>query len=287
MSAILEAQIDGNDRGRDGIVRRVCSLTWGTTYRAWGLLLLLLLAVGNGLVLHVRDRQPLQWMSGLFSIRSLDSVPNALVQRGRGIDLQALQPALVRLQHQSVRLGRDGKPIVMIAEGSGTVVGPHTILTHGHYRPFHDPAYVLEAIIVAFQSPAMTASVDMKWVATPYADTGTTLLTLPGWMHLPEAVVLGNPDRLGAGAPVSVIFWDEVRGQFTLLETTISSVDGRVARIADPDRVLGAGNSGSGVYDTHGELVGNVWSIGMSELGRRLPWAEVALLPPDVEQYVR
>jgi hypothetical protein len=169
----------------------------------------------------------------------------------------------------------------------GTVVGRHTILTHGHYQPFRDPAYAHEALIVTLQASSISASVDVSRVAIPYADAGTTLLVLPDWMRLPEAVGLGDPGQLRAGDPLSVVRWDRVRGEAARLETTVSSVNGGVIRIADPDCALRPGDSGGGAYNARGELVGNVWSVGMSTTGQRLPWAEVALLPAGAGQYAR
>jgi len=209
------------------------------------------------------------------------------VWANRENDLRALPAAMVHLQHQSVALGRDGRPILDLAEGLGTVVGQHTILTHGHYRSFHDPAYVHEAMVIALQSTAISASVDMSSMDVLYADAGTTLLVLPEWMHLPEAVSLGDPAQLSAGDPVSVMHWDGARGQFALLETAISSVKGGLARIEDPGNALEPGDSGGAVYNVHGELVGNVWSIGMLGAGQRLPWSEVALLPTGLGEYVQ
>jgi hypothetical protein len=287
MSVLFQAQIDVRHRGREVRARRLCSLAWDTPHRAGVLLILLLLTVGSGSLPRVRARQPLQWVTVPPPIRSLDSALDAGVRGNREAGLQALQPALVRLEHQSVRLGPDRRPIPAIAKGSGTVVGPHTILTHGHYRPFGDPAYVHEALVVTLPGSSLSASVDVNRTATPYVDAGTILLVLPNWMRLPEAVALGDPEGLRAGDAVFVAHWDDVRGRFALLETTVASVKGRVARIEDPGRTLQPGDSGGGVYNVRGELVGNVWSIGMSGTGQRLPWFEAALLPVGAGQYVR
>jgi hypothetical protein len=254
---------------------------------AWVFLILLLLATETGSLPRVRAQQPDRWTAAPSAPLVSDSPLEVSVQGSRADDLRALPAAMVHLQHQSVTLGQDGRPILDLAEGLGTVVGQHTILTHGHYCPFHDPAYVHEAMIVALQSTRISASVDMSWMAVPYADAGTTLLVLPEWMRLPEAAPLGNPGQLSAGDPVSLMHWDDARRQFALLETTISSVNGGLARIEDPEHALEPGDSGGAVYNVHGELVGNVWSIGISGAGQRLPWSEVALLPAGLGEYVQ
>jgi hypothetical protein len=256
-------------------------------WSAWGFLTVLLLVAGSGSQPRVLAEQPHQWTPASPALRALGSLVEAGVWRDREDDPRALPAATVHLQHQSVRLGRDGKPILDLAEGLGTVVGQHIVLTHGHYRPFHDPAYVHEAMIVTLQSTPISASVDMSWIAVPYGDAGTTLLVLPEWVPLPGAVPWGDPGQLSTGDPVSVMHWDDALGQFALLETTISSVKDGVARIEDPGHVLEPGDSGGAVYNTRGELVGNVWSIGMSGAGRRLPWSEAALLPVGAGKYVQ
>jgi hypothetical protein len=254
---------------------------------AWAFLTVLLLAAGSGSQPRVLAQQPHPWTPASPAVLALGSLVEADVSGNRESDPRSLPVATVHLQHQSVTLGGDGKPILDLAEGLGTVVGQHTILTHGHYRPLHDPAYAHEAMIVALQSTPISASVDMGWIDVPYADAGTILLVLPGWMRLPEAVPLGDPAQLSAGNPVSVMHWDGARGQSVLLETAISSVKGGVARIEDPGHALEPGDSGGAVYNARGELVGNVWSIGVSDAGQRLPWSEVALLPADVAKYVQ
>jgi hypothetical protein len=287
MAAILQRQTAGNHRNQRGIADRLFFLTWETPHRARVFLLLLLLATGGGPPLRVHAQQLHCWTWASSADQDSGPPAGAGVCETRKGDLRALPTAMVHLQHQSMRLGRNGRPRLDMAEGLGTVVRQHTILTHGHYRRFRDPTYVHEAIIVTLQGASTSASVDMRWLAVPYADAGTTLLVLPDWMRLPEAVALGDPEQLRPGDAVSVVHWDDARSQFAILETTLSGVRDGVARIIDPEYALGPGDSGGAVYNARGELIGNVWSIGMSGTGQRLPWSEVALLPAGVGQYVR
>jgi hypothetical protein len=88
------------------------------------------------------------------------------------------------------------------------------------------------------------------------------------------------------GDPVSIIYWDRVPQRFAALETKIARIADGTARIADPDRVIGPGDSGSGMYNSKGELVGNVWSVVNNGAGERLPWIEVGLLPAGIAEHV-
>jgi hypothetical protein len=237
-----------------------------TQTRFSALALLLLLATGNGQA----------WLLQAPQVASPSAVGSSPVATA----------AWVRIEHQIVRKQSDSQGSTLRAEGSGTVVGPHTILTHGHYRPFRDPSYTLEAMVMTFHA-SFASSVQMTWIDTPYADAGTILLVLPDWMRLPEAAPLGDPRQLRAGDAVTIAYWDSINGCLATLESTLSMTDGRTARVQDPGRVIKSGDSGGAVYNARGELIGNVWSIGVSTWGRRLPWFEVALLPAGVEQYIR
>ena len=254
---------------REGNMRAVTRARHVVSYtqtRFSALALFLLLATGNGQAWLLQGPQ----VAGPSVDGSSRVVPSAWV----------------RIEHQIVRKQSDSQGSTMRAEGSGTVVGPHTILTHGHYRLFRDPSYTLEAMVMTFHR-SFASSIQMTWIDTPYADAGTSLLVLPDWMRLPEAATLGDPRQLRAGDAVTIAYWDPINGCLATVESTISMTDERTARVKDLGRVIKPGDSGGAVYNARGELIGNVWSIAISTLGRRLPWFEVALLPADIEQYIR
>jgi hypothetical protein len=197
-------------------------------------------------------------------------------------------PTSVRIERRVQWLASPDMRVVVTGEGSGTVVGSHTILTHGHYHPLWGPRDAQQEMVFVIQDGnSSTRHFQlMSDVDTPYVDRGTTLLVLSDDATLPDPVTLGNPAQLRAGDEVSVVYWDDASARSATLVTTVSSTDGRVARVADPGQVIGSGDSGSGVYNARGELVGNVWSIELGELGRRVPWFEVALLPAQIEQHI-
>ena len=85
---------------------------------------------------------------------------------------------------------------------------------------------------------------------------------------------------------MSVLYWDDNEQRLASLDARILHVRERVAMVEDPQRVIGLGDSGSGVYNSQGELVGNVWSIVNTSTGERQPWIEFSLLPADIAQYV-
>jgi hypothetical protein len=258
-----------------------------TPRSTWIVLILVLLIVESGSLPRRLTHRFIRW-TAIFPVpHGSGSSLGVGVREDRGKDLSALPAAMVRLQHQSMRLRPDGRPSLDLAEGLGTVVGQHTILTHGHYCPFRNPAYIHEAIVVTRQDAPVSASLDMSLVDVTYADPGTTLFVLPDWMRLPEAIPLGDPGQLSVGDPISVVYWDDVHGQSALLETRILTVKGSLARLEDQEHALEPGDSGGAAYNVQGELIGNVWSIGMSVAGRRLPWSEIALLPAGVGQHAR
>ena len=240
-----------------------------TQTRLSALALLLLLATGNGQAWLLQSPHALRQAAG----PSVDGASPMATS------------AWVRIEQQTIQEQPGPELSMVIDRGSGTVMGPHTILTHGHYSPFRDPSYTLEQMMITFHR-SFAPTVQMAWIDTPYADAGTTLLVLPDWVRLPQAAALGDPQQLRAGDAVTIAYWDPINGCLTMLESTISSTDGRTARVQDPGRVIKPGDSGGAVYNARGELIGNVWSIGMSIRGQRLPWLEVALLPAGIEQYI-
>jgi hypothetical protein len=201
---------------------------------------------------------------------------------------QAALPYLSRITHRATQPGSADRSTLITEDSSGTVVGPHTILTHGHYRDFRDPDNLEETMVISIQQMGSLIPylVNVADIGTSYADRGTTLLVLPDRVRLPQAAVLGNPRQLEVGDPVSILHWDDANNRFATLKTKISRIDGDRARLDDPDRVIGPGDSGSSAYNARGELVGNIWSIGMTRTGRRLPWIEIALLPAGITQYI-
>jgi hypothetical protein len=272
--AIMDWQT-GIEDGRLQIVVLSRRRGWRMHGRAWlsALALFLFLAAPDGRA----------WL-----VRSPQALPQAAAPSGNRLGSSPVSTSvLVRVQHQVIRLEQARRMSIMTAEESGTVVGPHTILTHGHYCPCRDPSYILEAMVLTLQGSPASTFVDMSWIATPYLDAGTTLLVLPDWMRLPQAATLGDPAQLRAGDAVTVAYWDEANRRMALLESTITRTDGRTARVRDLGRVVKPGDSGGAVYNARGELVGNVWSIGMSGRGQRLPWLEVALLPAGIGEDIR
>jgi hypothetical protein len=123
-------------------------------------------------------------------------------------------------------------------------------------------------------------------IAIPLADQSTALLILPDRLPLPDATALGDPEELQPGDPVSILYWEDTGHRLATLETTIARIESGVATVGDPDRLIGRGDSGSGVYDTQGRLVGNVWSIVAKSSGERLPWVVVGLLPAGIAQHI-
>ena len=201
---------------------------------------------------------------------------------------QAPLPYLTRITHRATRPGSADKSILITEEASGTVVGPHTILTHGHYRALRDPDHLEETMVIAIQQMGSLIPylVDVADIGASFADKGTTLLVLPDRVRLPQAAALGDPGQLKVGDSVSILYWDDANNRFATLETVISRIEGNRARLDDPERVIGPGDSGSGAYNARGELISNVWSIGMQRTGQRLTWIEIALLPADLAQSI-
>ncbi len=272
--ATMDWQIDVED-GRLALVVLPPHLRWRMHGRVWlsALVLFLFLAATGGRVWLVRGPQALSQAAAPSGNRRGSSPVST--------------SASVRVQHQVIYLEQARYMSIMTAEESGTVVGPHTILTHGHYCPFRDPSYILEAMVITLQGSSTPTFVAMSWIATPYLDAGTTLLVLPDWMRLPQAAPAGDPAQLRAGDAVTVAYWDEANRRMALLESTITRADGRTARVEDPGRIVKPGDSGGAVFNARGEMVGNVWSIGMSARGQRLPWLEVALLPAGIGHYIQ
>jgi hypothetical protein len=197
-------------------------------------------------------------------------------------------PYLSRITHRTIQPGSADRSTLVTEEASGTVVGPHTILTHGHCRAFRDPDNLEETMVISIRQmdALIPYLVDVADIGTAYADRGTTLLVLPDRVRLPQAAELGNPRRLEVGDPISIRYWDDANNRFATLETVVLHVAGNRARLLDAQQVIGPGDSGSGAFNAQGQLVGNIWSIGMQYTGQRLPWIEIALLPAGITQYI-
>jgi hypothetical protein len=56
-----------------------------------------------------------------------------------------------------------------------------------------------------------------------------------------------------------------------------------LSAILCPEGVPQPRDSGSPLLNPRGELIGNLWSIVYARPGMRLPYAQVALLPPAIE----
>lgn len=194
---------------------------------------------------------------------------------------------LAKVEHRMER--PKGETWVFAREkGLATVVGEHTVLTHGHYLGLGDESYRSESMVLCFAATGCLIQyhVQMDGITISFADAGVTLLVLPERVHLPKAAPLGDPGRLRAGDKVSVLYWDDAHRRFAALETAILDIEGGVAEVADPSRVIGSGDSGSGMYNAQGQLVGNVWSVLNSGSGVRLPRIEVSLLPAGIGRYI-
>jgi S1-C subfamily serine protease len=122
-------------------------------------------------------------------------------------------------------------------------------------------------------------------IAIPYSDQGTTLFVLPPTVGFANTATLGDPTLMQPGDAVGVSYWDDATNQFITLNTTVTNVDGGMARLDDPGAVINPGDSGGGVYNFDGELIGNVWSIvtyADGSLG-----IDVALLPAGIETLIQ
>lgn len=202
---------------------------------------------------------------------------------------QAALPALVRVEHLTTEALPD-KTRDRQEECSAVVIAGRRLLTHGHYSSLGDPALLSEVLLLTVSVKGFLTDVrlPMKNVAIAYADAGTTLLAMPGFVPLPkEAARMGDPTLLQPGDPVTIHYWDDAGQRFAALETTITEVTGDTARVADPDKIIGPGDSGDPVFNARGELVGNVWSIVYHYSGVRLPYAQVALLPAAIRGDVK
>ena len=202
--------------------------------------------------------------------------------------LSASLPYLTRITHRAIRPGSANRSTLITEEASGTVIGPHTSRTHGHYRAFRARDNLEETMVIAIRQMGTLIPylVDVAEIGTSYVDQSTTLLVIPDRVRLPQPATLGDPGQIEVGSSIAIRYWDDVNNRFATLETKVSRIEGNRARLDDPERVIGPGDSGSGAYNGRGELVGNVWSIGMQSTGGRLPWIEIALLPAGVERYI-
>jgi S1-C subfamily serine protease len=200
----------------------------------------------------------------------------------------AALPALVRVERLTTEALSD-KSRDRQEEGSAVVIAGRRLLTHGHYCSLGDPALLSEVLLLTVSVKGFLTDVRLpiESVAIAYADTGTALLAMPGFVPLPrEAARLGDPTLLQPGDLLTIHYWDDAGQRFAALETTITEVAGGTARVADPDNIIGPGDSGGPVFNARDELVGNVWSIVYHDSGARMPYAQVALLPAAIRDDV-
>jgi len=200
----------------------------------------------------------------------------------------AIWPALARVDHRAVHTPQDGYAEVSHGYGSATVVGPRTLLTHGHYALWRDPSLYDEELVLDLSAGGVLfpVSLDLDACRTPYADRGTMLIVVPRTFPMPPAVPLGRPGRLQEGDPVTIYYWDDAEARFAALQSTLFRIEKDSALLVDPDHVLGPGDSGSPAFDGQGRLIGNLKSVFYDALGPRLPRARIALLPSGIGGWI-
>ena len=194
-------------------------------------------------------------------------------------------PSVVKIKHTWERV--EGNLAYRTSVPSlGTVIGPHTILSHNHFDA--SMGNLPNESMVFIDNSGKSVSVryaDMK--ATPI-DGGTMLFSLPGNLAVAAAPIANRStiDSLTVGDWLTVHYWDDAAERFAQQDFQIIRIRNGIATLADPDRVINGGDSGGGAY-FEGKLVGNNWSVNEDQNGNSLDSFNVALLPLQVADLVQ
>lgn len=209
---------------------------------------------------------------------------------------QAVLQSTVIIDHNTETQQQQGNRIIVrqrtpASISLGTVVGPQSVLTHGHYAPgdsLQDPSYTAESLTFYNHEGQLIADIPAANIAIPMSDNGTTLLVGPNLGVKPA--LMGDPTDLKVGDRVLLVYKD-ANGQAAVLRSTVEEMSATqggipIARIKDPLNVGEVGDSGGGVFDTRGRLIGNNWWVGLNADGLSVAFF-VALLPENTSQNVR
>ena len=84
---------------------------------------------------------------------------------------------------------------------------------------------------------------------------------------------------------MTVLHRNRAGGRTLTLTTEVYKMEaGRVIILLDSSADIELGDSGGGVFNSQGELIGNVWSFVVFDDGSR--GIAVDLLPPDIEEHI-
>ena len=215
-----------------------------------------------------------------------------LVMAGQALQTTAASAPTLDPTSATVKIVRtwqrsDGQAVYEVTEESlGTVIAPNLILTHDHFGiPFGARAPGLLAL-------GDNAQHSWRWRATAAQlmaiNAGTGLIRLPNDLPVPAAPLAGDTDlqRLTAGSWLTVTYGDDNTQHLVQRNFQVIQVKDGIARLADPDRVIQAGDSGGGAY-FNGKLIGNIWSINLDGAQRAAGSFNVALLPSQAQTYVK
>ncbi len=201
------------------------------------------------------------------------------------IEAQDSAVATVKIVNTEQRLS--GQTAYQVTASSlGTVIAPHLILTHDHYKDTlgqqsSGMLEITDSAHHAWRVPVAKAQLVM-------INAGTGLLLWPYDLPVPVTPLADDVDlqRLTAGKWITVNCWDDNTQSITRHDFQIIQVKDGIVQLADPDLVIRPGDSGGGAY-FNGKLAGNVWSINLDSQRRPAGSFNVALLPTRVRDYVK
>lgn len=160
---------------------------------------------------------------------------------------------------------------IQTSRGFGTVVqfeGQRFILTHNHWSI---PAAELSRVEIrngAGQTLFVLEGATF-YSLVRYQDGGTMLLDAPHGLAGVNAAELGDGPALQTGSTVWLATYDVERGEGIQIETAwVKEVDGAAVpgrlMLEGQESAVISGDSGGGVW-ANGKLVGNLWTIQVSE----------------------
>jgi hypothetical protein len=197
---------------------------------------------------------------------------------------KAPSPATVKIE-RVWRQQSHGAPYRFTARSLGTVIGPNWILTHNH---FGIPLGLTDDTLAITDSAGRSTNWRAADVQLIIMSAGTRLLWVPDSAPPSAAPVADQVtlQRLAAGDWLAVNYWDDTARQLVQSDFKIVRIQNGIARLADPDKLINAGDSGGGVF-FKGQLVGNTWSIDTDRNGHALGTVNIALLPFPLSGYVK
>ena len=168
----------------------------------------------------------------------------------------------------------------------GTIISPDLILAHNH---FSQPMGRLPAEAFIFEDSIGRSvcwrAIDLQLIPI---NAGTLLIRLPA-PAFPTSALVSDPAALRgltASNWLTVDYWDDTAQRIAQRDFQIVQLKDGIVRLADPNLVINPGDSGGGVY-FNGKLVGNTWSINLDSARRAAGSFNVALLPSQVQGYVK